>query len=102
MSSWAESPGQDAFNLCEPEGPRGPGVALQQRDAVSGQVLQEQELRWPRLHVQVILCYIHYNRAVPYTPVPVLDQCCRNGEVQCHQAMLESLSPTLRGMFQVT
>ena len=25
----------------------------------------------------------------------------RNGTVHCHQAVLESLSPTMRGMFQV-
>ena len=29
------------------------------------------------------------------------DLLSRNGTVHCHQAVLESLSPTLRGMFQV-
>ena len=53
MFYWADSLDQDAPDLCEPEGPRGPGVTLQQRDAVSCQVLQEQNLRWPRLRVQV-------------------------------------------------
>ena len=42
MYSWAKSLEQDAPDLCEPEGPRGPDITLQQRDAVSGQVLQEQ------------------------------------------------------------
>ena len=56
MYSWAESLlDQDAPDLCEPEGPGGPGVTLKQRNAVSSQVLQEQELRWPRLRVQVTL-----------------------------------------------
>ena len=95
MYSWAESLlDQDAPDLCEPEGPGGPGVTLKQRDAVSGQVLQEQELRWPRLRVQVT-SYFQASSEQCRT------RCCRNGEVQCHQAMLESLSPTLRGMFQV-
>ena len=39
MYSWAKSLDQDAPDLCEPEGPRGPDITLQQRDAVCCQVL---------------------------------------------------------------
>ena len=67
MYSWAESLlDQDAPDLCEPEGPGGPGVTLKQRDAVSGQVLQEQKLRWPRLRVQVTI-FTSEQWAVPYS-----------------------------------
>ena len=84
MYSWAKSLDQDAPDLCEPEGPRGPGVALQQRDAVSGRVLQEQELRWPCLCVQVTL-YEQSSSAVLNVAEMARSSVTRPCSRACHQ-----------------
>ena len=85
MYSWAESLlDQDAPDLCEPEGPGGPGVTLKQRDAVSGQVLQEQELRRPCLRVQVTL-YLQLSISVLNVAGMARSSVTRPCSRACHQ-----------------